>query len=515
MTRYDVLDDRTGHQADGTADWQDSPRRAKPPRRPRTGHARRWRALGWISVIMTVVVVSTSLVAYAEWRHLWGNIQKENVDGLLGRRPPKFNSALNILLIGSDSRAGSNAKFGHGIQGARSDTMILVHISPRRNGATLISFPRDSMVSTLGCKPDGMGHSGQQASPQLEALNATFNIGGAPCTWKTLETLTGIRIDHFIEIDFSGFQSMVNAVGGVRVCLPEAVKDPASGLNLSAGVHEVDGAQALAFVRERHIGLGSDLQRIQRQQYFMAAIAQQVTASNMLSSAGRLLSLANAATHSLTTDSGLEMATLIKIAESMRSLRASSVKMIQVPTVQDPNNADKVDWQQPQADVLFNSIKYDNTVHVAKTKKRAAASNHGAKPVSPNRVNVQVLNGTTTAGLAGQTATALQQRGFNLVGTGNAASSMYTQNVIEYASASDQPAVTTLKGELTNVTAQIVPTLQPGTVNLILGSDFQSLAPVKPPSNLVQAYNGISGDTNICKDAGAFAGPDQPSDFAP
>ena len=103
----------------------------------------------------------------------------------------------------------------------------------------------------------------------------------------------------------------------------------------------VDGAQALAFVRERHIGLGSDLQRIQRQQYFMAAIAQQVTASNMLSSTGRLLTLANAATHSLTTDSGLEMTTLIKIAESMRSLRASSVKMIQVPTVQDPNNADK------------------------------------------------------------------------------------------------------------------------------------------------------------------------------
>ena len=156
--------------------WQESPRRAKPPRRPRTGHARRWRVLGWISVIMTVVVVSTSLVAYAEWRHLWGNIQKENVDGLLGRRPPKFNSALNILLIGSDSRAGSNEKFGHGVQGARSDTMILVHISPRRNGATLISFPRDSMVSTRSAATGWHGPLRSAGEPQVEVLNATFDL---------------------------------------------------------------------------------------------------------------------------------------------------------------------------------------------------------------------------------------------------------------------------------------------------------------------------------------------------
>ena len=290
MTRYDVLDDRTGRLADRTAAPQEGPRRGKPTRRPRSSNARRLRVLGWISAIMTLVVVSTSLVAYAEWRHLWGNIQKENVNGLLGKRPPKYNSAMNILLIGSDSRAGSNKKFGQGIQGARSDTMILMHISPQRTGATLISFPRDSVVSTVACRADGMGHTGQQANQQVEMLNETFGSGGAPCTWKTLETLTGIRIDHFIEIDFSGFQSMVNAVGGVTVCLPEAIHDPASKLNLSAGVHHVDGAQALAFVRERHVGHGSDLQRIQRQQFFMASLTKRVTTSNMLGDPGKLLS---------------------------------------------------------------------------------------------------------------------------------------------------------------------------------------------------------------------------------
>jgi LCP family protein required for cell wall assembly len=515
MTRYDVLDDRTGRLADRTAAPQEGPRRGKPTRRPRRSNARRLRALGWISAIMTLVVVSTSLVAYAEWRHLWGNIQKENVNGLLGKRPPKYNSAMNILLIGSDSRAGSNKKFGQGIQGARSDTMILMHISPQRTGATLISFPRDSVVSTVGCQADGMGHLGQQASQQVEMLNATFDSGGAPCTWKTLETLTGIRIDHFIEIDFGGFQSMVNAVGGVTVCLPEAIHDPASKLNLSAGAHHVDGAQALAFVRERHVGLGSDLQRIQRQQFFMASLAKQVTTSNMLGDPGKLLSLANAATRSLTTDSALDVGTLLKIAESMRGLRASSVNMISVPVVADASDPNRVDWAQPAANVLFNAIKFDNEVHVAKAGKKKATpamSAQAPKAANPSHVNVQVLNGTTTAGLAGQTATALQQRGFNLVGTGNADNTTHMQSVIQYASAKDLPAVEALSAVLSGVKTELVPSLQPGTLNLVLGSSFKGL---KPPSNLTQAYGGISGSTNICKDASAFSGPDQPSDFAP
>ncbi len=515
MARYDVLDDHSGVQGDGTSAWPDRQPKGHPPRRRRVGRSRSVRILGWIAVIMTVVVVGSSLVAYAEWRHLLGNIQKENVGGLLGKRPPKYNSALNILLIGSDSRAGVNKRFGRGVRGARSDTLILMHISPRRTGATLISFPRDSMIQTLACKPDGMGHPGQQPGLQLEMLNETFDLGGAPCTWKTIETLTGIRIDHFVEIDFSGFQSMVNAVGGVNVCLPEAINDPASKLNLTAGVHHVNGAQALAFVRERHFGQGSDLQRIQRQQYFMAAVAKEVTTSNMLSDPGRLISLANAATHSVTTDSGLDTGTLLKIAQSMRGLRASSVSMISVPVVpdmSDPNN--RVDWAQPQAHLLFDAIKFDNKLHVTK-KKSTPTATPTPKPANPSRVNVEVLNGTTVAGLASSTVSELQQRGFNVVGTGNAATTDFIQNVIQYASPNDLPAAEALTAVISNVKTELVPRLQPGTVNLVLGSDFKALKPPRPPSNLAKAYNGITGNVNICKDAGAFAGPDRPSDFAP
>ncbi len=516
MARYDVLDDSSGGLGDGTPAWPQRPREGYPPRRPRVGRSRGVRILGWIAVIMTVVVVSSSLVAYAEWRHLLGNIQKENVRGLLGKRPPKYNSALNILLIGSDSRAGTNRRFGRGVRGARSDTMILMHISPRRTGATLISFPRDSMLQTLGCKPDGMGHPGKQPSLQLEMLNETFDLGGAPCTWKTIETLTGIHIDHFVEIDFSGFQSMVNAVGGVDVCLPTAINDPASKLNLTAGVHHVNGAQALAFVRERHVGQGSDLQRIQRQQYFMAAVAKEVTTSNMLGDPGKLISLANAATHSVTTDSGLDTGTLLKIAESMRGLHPGSVSMISVPVVPDPSDPNnRVDWAQPQAHTLFDAIKFDNKLHVTKAKTSTPSATATPKPANPSQVNVDVLNGTTVSGLASSTVSELQQRGFNVVGTGNAASANFTQNVIQYGSPSDLPAAEALSGVLSNVRTQLVPTLQPGTVDLVLGSDFKALKPPRPPSNLAKAYNGITGNVNICKDAGAFAGPDRPSDFTP
>lgn len=489
------------------------------PRRPRTRgtappgrrHPRWHRVLRWTAVVTTVVLVAVTLGAYLEYRHLLGNIGREDVTGLLGKRPPKYNSALNILIIGSDSRAGSNVHYGAGVQGARSDTMMLMHISPRRNGATMLSFPRDSMVPQLACKGDGQGHPGQQADNTPEQLNATFNSGGAPCLWKTLEAITGVHIDHFVQLDFTGFQTMVNAVGGVNVCLPEAVHDPASKLNLSAGVHHVNGAQALAFVRLRHIGTGSDLQRIQRQQYFMAALAKEALSSNVLGDPAKLYALANAVTKSLTVDTQLSVSNMVQIAQSMRSTKAESVRFISVPTVPDPNNPDRVDFDPTAATQLFNAIKFDQTVSRTPAKKTAKKGKASVPALKPSQVKVQVLNGSTVAGLAAQTGSQLSQQGFNVTGTGNAGFSAPT-TVIQYASPHDLPAARALLGALSGAQLQQVSTAQPGTVNLVLGPGFQGL---KPPSDLTKQYGGITGNANICKDSSAFAGPDQPSDFAP
>ena len=485
----------------------------RQPRRVNVPRKTRWqRVVGWTALVTTVLVVGVTLTAYAEYRHLLGNIGREDVTGLLGHRPPKFNSALNILIIGSDSRAGVNAHYGAGVQGARSDTMMLMHISPRRDGATMISFPRDSMVQQIACKGDDHGHPGQQADSTPEQLNATFNSGGAPCLWKTLEAVSGIHIDHFVQVDFNGFQMMVNAVGGVDVCLPVAVNDPASKLNLGAGKHHVDGAQALAFVRERHIGTGSDLQRIQRQQYFMAALTKQALSSNVLDNPAKLYSLANAVTKSLTADTQLSVSNMVQIAQSMRATKAGAVRFLSVPTMQDPGNPNRVDFDPASAPQLFNSIKYDTVAHPAK-KSHGKPKAKPSKPAPrPNQVRVEVLNGSAVPGLAAQTGTQLGQQGFDVAGTGNAMSTGSASTVIEYASLGDLPAAQTLQGALSGAQTQQVSSLQPGTVTLVIGSGFKGL---KPPSDLTKQLGGITGNANICKDSAAFAGPDRPSDFAP
>ena len=251
---------------------QDGPQATqRPARRVPTG----WKVAGWVSGVVALLVVAASLTAYFRYRSVWSSIQRVQIVGL-GSRPPQYSTnELNVLLIGSDSRAGANRKFGATVEGQRSDTIMVLHISPGRHDATVLSIPRDSMVPTLACPADGPGVPGQQAEPGVnERINETFSNGGPSCLWKTIEHETGIHIDHFIELAFTGFVHIINDIGGVNLCLPVAINDPDSGLHLSAGMHHVMGPQALAFWRERHIGTGSDLQRIQRDQYLMASLLQ-------------------------------------------------------------------------------------------------------------------------------------------------------------------------------------------------------------------------------------------------
>jgi LCP family protein required for cell wall assembly len=505
---------------------------AKPRR------SRKRKILKWTSLATTIILVAASLAAYVAYRDVVDGIKQENVSSLLGpHRPPQFTSAQNILVIGSDSRTGTNGQFGssQAIQGARSDTMMLLHILPNHKGAVVISFPRDSLVPIIGCQPDGTGTKGQTAQAgQTEMLNATFAAGGAACLWKTLESTTGVFINHFVEINFSGFQSVVNDLGGVNVCLPEAINDPASGLDLSAGKHHVSGAQALAFVRERHIGEGSDLQRIQRQQFFMASLLQQIESRQVLSNVTQVFSIARDVAKTLTTDTGLSIDDMRNIAMSMKGLTSTGVQFTQVPVVQDPNDANRVLWQQPQAATLFGEVAHDQTVKPkAKSSATPTVSASPATPaVSPSSVQVNVLNATGTAGLAAQAAGALTQNDFHVVGTGNAVAPSST-TIIQYSAATEAGAAKALAAVIPNAEVQPVSAASgeaSNAVDLILGSSYTGLksAPASPSpsaspsssssggiSNVTKTYGGISGNANICSDSGAFTGPDQPSEFAP
>src|SRR5215470_2932453 len=414
--------------------------------------------LGAAAIIATVLVVGVSLVAYAAVRGLYDGINHEAVTAqMLGQRPPKLNGSTNILLIGSDSRAGSKGKFGRNVMGSRSDTTMLLHVTPDHTRAYVISFPRDSMVPVYGCVADHQGHPGQAEAPtELEPLNSTFSNGGAPCLWKTLEHTTHIHIDHFAEVGFNSFKSIVNDVHGISVCLPFAVHNAKANLNISAGLHKVYGAQALAFVRLReNIGNGSDLQRIQRQQLFLASAMQKIKQTNLLGDYKVIKDAADA----VTTD--LSLTDMLGIANSMKGLNTKSVRFISVPVVPYPLDLNQVQWADPQAGDLFSAIAHDN--HIIKSAKAGKGKASPAPTVSPSKVQLEVLNGSGTVGIATTAASGLTNLGFNVIGTGDAPNGFgYTDSVIEYSSASQLPAVNTLKKEVAGVQVKRVGALQTG-----------------------------------------------------
>jgi LCP family protein required for cell wall assembly len=487
------------------------PRRAagKPRRSLRT------RVACWAAIGVTGILVIGSLAAYAKFRSIWDSITKVNVSqDLLTNRPAQFGSALNILLIGSDTRSGGNGKIGGHDQGARSDTVMVVHISPGRQGAVVLSLPRDSVVPVLQCAPEA-GTPGQTAAPgQVEQLNATFSFGGPGCLWKTIEATTHIRINDFVELTFVGFEKVINRIGGVTVCLPQAVHDPKSRLHLSRGRHHIFGAQALAFWREREaVGLGSDLQRIQRDQFLMASLVQGIEKSGLLGSPSKLLSVvdATAKAKALAMDSGMTIDQVVRIAASMKGVGPGSVQFVEAPTVTYPANPNWVEWP-PTDDALFTAIAHNSTL--PKKAKPAGPSQKNTKPtlasVSPDKVKVEVLNGTGTSGLAADTATDLTSRSYDVLGSSNASNPDYTSSIIEYSARADRAAAMTLKSAIPHVSLQRDPNVQAGTVDLILGSNFSGLTAQNAKSKttsvagLTRQFGGIKGNARICKDTSAF-----------
>ncbi|HEX5189485.1 MAG TPA: LCP family protein, partial [Streptosporangiaceae bacterium] len=315
------------------------------------------RVLGWVAAVVAVVLVGGALTAYAVYRDVFGKIHQVKVTGL-GHRPRSYNHALNILVIGSDTRRGKNAKFGKHVTGQRSDTIMVLHLSPGLRRAVVVSIPRDSVVPVLACPPE-QGSPGQAAQPgQIEQINETFSNGGPGCLWKTIEHTTHIRLDHFAELNFTGFEHVINDLGGVRICLPFPIHDKRSKLHLTAGIHHVGGAEALAYWRVRYIGAGSDLERIQRDQFLMASVAQKVKHTGLLGDPAKVFSIVRDIAASLTTDSGLRQSDMIALVQRLRTMRLRNVHFVQVPVVTYAPNPNWVQWSD-QASGLFLAIAHD------------------------------------------------------------------------------------------------------------------------------------------------------------
>jgi LCP family protein required for cell wall assembly len=491
-------------------------------RQPRSGKR---HVLRWVAVGAVVIVATGTLGAYLKYRAVYDSITRVTVPSTaLGHRPPVYSTdSLNLLVYGDDNRAGLTPhqqyilRTGHD-QSNNTDTIMLVHISPGRHRVSVISIPRDTMVPVYQCGRVP-GHPGQQANPAgAVQLNSLLQIGGPTCLWKTVEQLTGVRIDHFIGIGMLGFVKVINDLGGVNVCVPFKVSDPVSGLNLKSGEQHITGIQALAFWRTREaIGDGSDLQRIQRDQFMSAQVVKGVLQSGLLSNPIRLLKVVSDAAASMTTDAGMTVSDLVGIGQSFRSLSGQNVQFITVPNEPWTQNANRVQLMQPQASRVFAAIARDKTVPKVSTTPQASTGSGGAQVLttSPGKVKVEVLNGSGVSRAASEAAAGLTRRGFNVTGTGDAPNFAYTKSVIEYSSAADMAAVNTLKKELTNVTLLKVPSLVPGTVDLILGSDFTGLVPrsphtpqasASPTAQPSQTSSGVSASPSASASASGVAG---------
>lgn len=316
---------------------------------------------------------------------------------------------LTILVMGSDTREGQGDGFGSAalIGGARSDTTMLVHLSGDREHVTVLSIPRDLMVTLPSCTLA----DGSQSYPYEDRFNAAFSIGGPECTIRTVTELTGLEVHHFVVVDFTAFERTIDALGGVEVCLTRPVTDPLAGLDLPAGVTRVDGAQGLAFVRARtSLGDGSDLARIERQQSFLASLVREATSRDLLVDPVRLIRSLDAATQSLTMDADLAwLPRTASIARSLAGVDPADVSFVTYPNVYSDDFL-TVRPDEGPALLLTEVLARDATWPIAPSSTRVR--------VAPADVVVSVVNASGRADQATIAAAGLGQQGFAVTGLG-------------------------------------------------------------------------------------------------
>ena len=334
---------------------------------------------------LALLLIGVTATGYEILRHFNANIRQDDISGLLGAQPVNTHpQAENIMVIGSDSRDGLNASYGTGLVTDQSDTLMVIHIPADRQWAEVMSIPRDSYVNIPSCL---MG-DGQTSSPTQFKINEAFAIGnldgnrtrlGVACTVKTVEQDTGIYISHFIVVNFTGFENMVAALGGVYECNPTAIDDPNSNLRLTAGRHLLTPAQALGYVRARYtLGDGSDLERITRQQAFMSSLVSRVRSE--LYNPLAIYRFLDAFTKSLTVDSQLGGITgLYDLGQSLRAIPSSKIAFFTLPNHTDPSAAANVLWTQPEDDQIFASFRDDVP---ASSSLFGATTTEAAKPTA-------------------------------------------------------------------------------------------------------------------------------------
>ncbi len=383
--------------------------------------------------------------------------------------------ATNILLVGSDSRAGATdqelaEKLRTGDPGTmNTDTMLVVHLPSDGGSASVVSFPRDSYVEVPGFGENKLNAAYSLGYNSLdgEAGPAERDGAGAQLLVQTISSLAGVRIDNYVQVDLIGFYNLTEVIGGVEVNLCGPARDPDSGIDLPAGVQTISGADALAFVRQRNGLPNGDLDRIVRQQAFIGGVVRTLLSAGVLLNPLKQRDLVEAAANSLTVDVNLD---LLDLAQQLQNLAAGDVEFSTVPIANPDGNINGSSVVVLEdRDVILDFF--------------ASLSEEPEPPdtatVEPATVTVDVFNGSGIGGVGSDTQIALQELGYGVGSVGNADRSDYTTTEIRYAPGLDAAARTL---------ALVVPGARlvelsslDGQVQLVIGSDFTGIGPDTPP----------------------------------
>lgn len=478
-------------------------------RKPKPQLSRKQKALRWGGGALGLLLVAGCTGGYFLYQ-LNNNIDKVDTGF---DNPATAGKPINILVIGTDARTGKgNEGYGDAGSVGHADTTLLFHVSKDRSNATVLSFPRDMATDIPAC-PTKQEDGSTETVPAEQGVRFNTSLGqrgrDPGCTWRTVEKITGVKINHFMMADFNAVKSLSTAVGGVEVCVAKDIDDPKSHLQLDAGRHTIEGEQALAFVRTRYsVGFGSDLSRIELQQQFLGSMIRKMKSSDTLTDPGKLWDLSNAATKALTVDTKIGgVDKLVDLAKDLRRVDTENITFATVPVLDNPEDKAEVILDEAKAKPLFHMLRQDKSLtETGKDKggKKKEKAKKKAEKVPASEVRVDVLNGGGPIGAAQSTVTWLQNtEGVSLSTNAGNATEKLTGTRLEYGP--DQAGQAATLAEMMGLPDSALKETSGATgpqeaMTLTLGEDFTAAgepieAPDKAPDGVQQSN---AGDKGLC-----------------
>ncbi|MBV7670255.1 LCP family protein [Streptomyces halstedii] len=501
---------RAGARGAGAATGRRGTRSRKSGKPGRSGKK---KALVWTGGVLAFLLVGTATAGYLAYRHFNGNITAVSSDGA-GTGGFSKDRAINVLVIGTDKRTGKgNEGYGDKDSVGHADTTILFHVSKDRTNATALSIPRDLIATVPDC-PTAQDDGSTKTIPGTEGQRFNTSLGQfdrtPSCTMRTVTELTGLEVDHFMVADFNAVKTLSTAVGGVEVCLAKDINDSKSHLNLKKGEHNLQGEEALSFLRTRYsVGFGSDLSRIELQQQFLSSLMRKLKSNDTLTSPTKMWTLAEAGTKALTVDDKIgDINELRKLGMELASVDSKNITFTTVPVLDNPEDKASVVLDRNKAPQVFSMMREDvSFTEVAAQKKAAAKEKEAAKlkgeMAEPADVRVDVYNGGAPSGSAQNALDWLQNKQGVLKSTNksNAPENVKKTQLVYAPNQADQAR------RLADMMGLSASALKPTTTDagerdpmvLTLGPDFvEAGTPLSAPQKAPDEIQRVEGDKQVC-----------------